>query len=256
MLLGLFGTNTVSATEEIWGEAESADSLTSPFQVVDDPNASGGQYIAAEPGSDSSPNPPSTGIATYTITVEEGGVYRIYLRVRCEAAGDGDDSCWVRMQGVTLNIPVRDEDWINNNNLDYDATDNSEEWFWSQVRHYGAWPMDDYIEMTIDPGTYTLEIAYREDGLLIDGFLITNETDVDLATLPDEIPAAGPEPVDPGTDGLVAHYPMDEGSGDVVADASGNGHDGIILGDPNNCWVEGAPGLQTRYNSFNHTECH
>ncbi len=37
----------------------------------------------------------------------------------------------------------------------------------------------------------------------------------------------------------VAYYPMDEGTGVAVADASGNGHDGVILGDPNNCWVEG-----------------
>ncbi|OHB66806.1 MAG: hypothetical protein A2Y76_00685 [Planctomycetes bacterium RBG_13_60_9] len=38
------------------------------------------------------------------------------------------------------------------------------------------------------PGTYTVEIAYREDGLWIDGFLITSDADVDTATLPAEIP--------------------------------------------------------------------
>jgi hypothetical protein len=37
-------------------------------------------------------------------------------------------------------------------------------------------------------------------------------------------------------DGLVGYWPMDEGSGDTVADASGNGNDGTAM-DTN--WVEG-----------------
>jgi hypothetical protein len=45
------------------------------------------------------------------------------------------------------------------------------------------------------------------------------------------------KPVDPGTDNLVAYYPLD---GDVL-DASGNGLDGTIMGDPN--FVEGIIGM-------------
>ncbi len=177
--------------EEIWGEAEIASSITEPLQIIDDATASGGKYIAVEPGNDSSSGPPSTGIATYTIRVSEGGVYRMYLRVLCSPDVDGDssDSCWVRIQGATLNIEVAADDWIRDNNLDYEvAVTDSQDWFWSQLRHYDAWPGDEFIEMTMEPGNYTLEIAYREDGLWIDGFLITNETDVDPTTLPDEIP--------------------------------------------------------------------
>jgi hypothetical protein len=40
-------------------------------------------------------------------------------------------------------------------------------------------------------------------------------------------------------DAPVAYYPMEEGSGTVVGDASGNGHDGTIQGTVE--WVEGAP---------------
>ena len=40
---------------------------------------------------------------------------------------------------------------------------------------------------------------------------------------------------------LVAYYPLDEGSGSVAADASGNGHDGEIIGEPT--WVDGQPGF-------------
>jgi len=45
------------------------------------------------------------------------------------------------------------------------------------------------------------------------------------------------KPVDPGTDGLVAYYPLD---GDVL-DSSGNELDGTIMGDPN--FVEGIIGM-------------
>jgi len=204
LLLSLFGSNTVSAVEEIWGEAEIVSSLTSPLQIIDDATASGGQYITVEPGNDSSPNPPSTGIATYTISVSEGGVYRMYLRVLCSPDVDAEssDSCWIRIQGADLNMEVGPDDWIRNNNIDYLAT-NPQDWFWSQLRHYyEAYPGDNFIEMTMDPGNYTLEIAYREDGLWIDGFLITNDPDVDPTTLPDEIPfipagiSTNPNPAD------------------------------------------------------------
>jgi len=41
--------------------------------------------------------------------------------------------------------------------------------------------------------------------------------------------------------GLVAHWPLDEGSGTVAMDLSGNGHDGTIGGTAN--WVDGQIGL-------------
>jgi hypothetical protein len=45
--------------------------------------------------------------------------------------------------------------------------------------------------------------------------------------------AAAPTPADPGVDGLAAYYPLD---GDA-SDASGNGLDGAVMGDP--VWVDG-----------------
>jgi hypothetical protein len=38
-----------------------------------------------------------------------------------------------------------------------------------------------------------------------------------------------PTPIDPGTAGLIAYYPMEND----VSDATGNGHDGVFMGDPN-----------------------
>jgi hypothetical protein len=49
------------------------------------------------------------------------------------------------------------------------------------------------------------------------------------------------KPVDPGTANLVAYYPLD---GDVL-DASGNGLDGTIMGDPN--FVEGVVGMALQF---------
>ncbi len=42
---------------------------------------------------------------------------------------------------------------------------------------------------------------------------------------------------------LVAYYPLDEGGGNIAADASGNGHDGAILGTPT--WIDSMSGYGT-----------
>lgn len=42
------------------------------------------------------------------------------------------------------------------------------------------------------------------------------------------------------TDGLVAYWAFDETDGEVASDSSGNGHDGMLIGDPQ--WVEGKIG--------------
>ena len=38
----------------------------------------------------------------------------------------------------------------------------------------------------------------------------------------------------------VAHWNLDEGAGEMAADSTGNGYDGVVLGDPN--WVPGVFG--------------
>jgi len=53
-----------------------------------------------------------------------------------------------------------------------------------------------------------------------------------------------PEPVDPGTDGLVAYYPLDND----VLDASGNGNDGTIVGNPT--WIAGVEGTALEFHGL------
>ena len=65
-------------------------------------------------------------------------------------------------------------------------------WAWDEVHS------DDHdqevVNWTLAAGPHTIEIAKREEGVLLDGFLITSILDIDQTTLPDVIPqtAAGP----------------------------------------------------------------
>jgi hypothetical protein len=55
----------------------------------------------------------------------------------------------------------------------------------------------------------------------------------------DAVPEPEPEPVNPGTEALVAHWPLDEGAGNTAADIVG-GHDGTLKGGV--AWAgEGSP---------------
>ena len=45
-----------------------------------------------------------------------------------------------------------------------------------------------------------------------------------------------------GEDGLIAHWPINEGAGTEIKDISGNNHPGILLNAENSKWVEGRTG--------------
>jgi len=50
--------------------------------------------------------------------------------------------------------------------------DDSDNWYWADV-FSGDDDQDATVLFTMDPGTYTLEIAYREDGALLDAIVIS-----------------------------------------------------------------------------------
>jgi len=56
-------------------------------------------------------------------------------------------------------------------------------------------------------------------------------------------------PVDPGTDGLVAYYALENDAND----SSGNGLDGIIIGDP--AFVDGIAGMALDFNGDDYVDC-
>jgi hypothetical protein len=170
----LFEEVTPGSAGHIWIEAESAGTMSDPMQVLSDSTASGGQYIAVAPGNSSGNNPPTAGVATYDFDVQ-AGVYTIIGRTI--APSGTDDSFWARIEGATTQTQT-------NNNISgwfKWSIVHSNDWSWTPARSMD----DDYetVYFTMDAGTYTLEIAYREDGALLDRFLITDDLELDPVAL-------------------------------------------------------------------------
>jgi hypothetical protein len=155
----------VVSSEEIWIEAEAADTITDPMLIYDDPLASGGKYIGTSDDVDnSSDNPPPDGIATYNFAVQ-GGTYKVSGRINIL----NGNSFWVRIQGAAIpaETELHSSGWVRWN----DPPD-AANWFWNDV-----FSDDDdenaTVLFTMPAGTYTLEIAYREDGALLDIIVIS-----------------------------------------------------------------------------------
>ncbi len=154
-----------AAREEVWIEAEAADTLVSPMRIYSDrEDASGGQYIATFGDSSSGDPPDNGGVAHYTVRLA-GGTYRIIGRVI--APTGNDDSFWVRFQGATTNTLNHESGWI------CWGLETGADWHEVPVQS-----MDDEnatVLFTVEPGLYNLEIAYREDGALLDAWIITQQ---------------------------------------------------------------------------------
>ncbi|UCD00207.1 MAG: hypothetical protein JSW66_10060, partial [Phycisphaerales bacterium] len=156
----------VVPSEEIWIEAEAADTITAPMLTYDDPLASGGKYIGTtDDVGNSSDNPPPDGIATYTFAVA-GGTYKISGRINIPNA---NNSFWVRIQGATTpaETELHSSGWVRWN--DPPASD---DWFWSDVFSDDD-NEDATVLFTMPAGTYVLEIARRESGAMLDVIVIS-----------------------------------------------------------------------------------
>jgi hypothetical protein len=157
----LYASAPAPAGEEIWIEAEAADTITAPLQVFSTiPGASGGQYIEVQTGNSSVDAPPTQGIATYKFTVQ-GGTYRI--RGRVMTSGDAD-SFWLRLQGATTQTKNHASGWVRWNGLQ------DGDWHWEDV--FSSDDGNQIVLFTMKPGTYTLEVAYREETSLLDALMI------------------------------------------------------------------------------------
>jgi hypothetical protein len=64
----------------------------------------------------------------------------------------------------------------------------------------------------------------------------------------------GPQPIDPGTEGLIAYYPLESAGRGITKDLSGNGLDATIVGDP--VFVaDGVVGNALDFNGNDYLEC-
>jgi hypothetical protein len=157
----------VVPSEEIWIEAEDADTITDPMKAYDDPTASGGKYIGTDIGiGNESDTPPADGVATYSFSVQ-GGVYKATGRV---IIPDGD-SFWVRILGATDLTPGEDPDNPGTGWVRWSDPPNGDDWHWEDV--FSGDHAGEVANWTLPVGSYTLEIARREDGALLDAIVIS-----------------------------------------------------------------------------------
>jgi len=157
----------VVSSEEIWIEAEAADTITEPMLIYDDPLASGGKYIGTtDDVGNSSNSPPPDGIATYNFTVQ-GGTYKVSCRIIIPSG----DSFWVRIPGAANLTPGEDPDNPGTGWVMWSDPPNSYNWYWHDV--FSGDHDGETANWTLAAGTHTLEIARREDGALIDIIVIS-----------------------------------------------------------------------------------
>lgn len=149
-----------SGPVELYLEAESG-TLTAPMaKYADDTNAAG-SYIMAPPVNNSLAVAPSNGMAVYTFTVPESGVYRVSGRIK--AVNGTHDSFWVKMNTGA---------WVQWNNIGYtNSALMKSNWNWVEVFNTAA--AGSVMEYSLTAGVQnTLSIAYREDTTKLDRLLI------------------------------------------------------------------------------------
>ena len=152
----------VVSSEEIWIEAEAADTITAPMLIYDDPLASGGKYIGTtDDAGNSNDSPPTDSIATYSFTVQ-GGIYKVAGRVIIPSA----ESFWVRIPGAANLTPGEDPGNPGTGWIRWSDPADGNYWHWDDV--FSADHDGQTANWTLPAGTYTLEIARREGGALLD----------------------------------------------------------------------------------------
>jgi hypothetical protein len=161
----------VVPSEEIWIEAEAADTIGASWRIYDDPASSGGRHIGSEDGDgdDNDTAPGTEWHATYSFNAA-GGTYKVLLR----AQEQGSDGVWVRITTATAQTH-EDPDQPGTGWVRFNGIDAPSGWAWDEVHS------DDHgqavVNWTLPAGPNTIEIAKREDGVWFDAILITDDVD-------------------------------------------------------------------------------
>ena len=182
------GADADVCDRRIFMEAENADSLTAPLETYsDDPLASGGAYMGVAQGNNSTGGSPAPdGTASYIFGVPVAGTYKVVARMKVLNSSYDDDSCYFRIDGATQNSG---SGWVKMNGLaDGHLLGGGNTGNWRWITAYNDDDGRVQVEFTMDPGVYTLEVAYREDGMYFDAFHITGNLNIDPSTLPDVLP--------------------------------------------------------------------
>jgi len=161
----LYREAPVAAREEVWIEAEAADTLGSLWTTADDGTASAEQYLGSEDGDgdDNNDPPEADWHATYNFVVA-GGTYKLVARIITSPG----NSFWVRIADATSPQITREDGWINTNPMDAGDT-----WHWDEI--HNDQQNDNVVHFTLSAGQHTLELTKREDGTLLDAIVITDK---------------------------------------------------------------------------------
>jgi len=147
-------TSPNDRTPRIWLEAEDGW-LEAPLRVETASTASNWRYMAAPPAENSIESPPATGRATFSFTVPDAGLYRLWGRVI--APSGSSNSFWLR---------VDEGPWIRWNGLR-----EGDRWHWDRV--HDSDDDETPVRFDLSEGTHQLTVAYREDDTKLDRLLLT-----------------------------------------------------------------------------------
>ena len=106
---------------------------------------------------------PANGHVTFTFTASSAGTYKVWGRFLVGPSTSSDDSLWVRIDAGT---------WVQWNDI-YPRIGNAG-YAWDG--EHDTANANALVSYTLTAGSHTLEIAYRENGLKMDRFLVTNDT--------------------------------------------------------------------------------
>jgi O-glycosyl hydrolase len=178
---------------EIWLEAE-CGVVGSTWEILDDNLASNELYAATPLGTES-----TAGISTdtadlivFNFHVPEAGPYKLWGRVITPNAND--DSFWIRMDDGTTAL--------------WNSIPAGSDWHWAEVFDQGN--ESQVMTYSLDTGYHSLTVCFREDGALLDKFLLVN-----TGAIPD------------GTGGIDASCPEDPVSGN--APLAETGTSGVLV---------------------------
>ena len=204
------------------------DPLTGPQR----PNAHEGTFLTvAETVDQRRESPPSTADATTTIDVS-GGTYYLWARVLPTEEGNGDYNPWsesdfyYRVDGgewqtLWAAYSAADSGWTWTRHNEAETVNESTRRSGNDEMQWSGTP----VELALDSGSHTLEIAYRSPQLRLDRLLLTSQD-----TLPNVFGDGYLRPN--GADGLppvVGERPPQDPDGDgLYRDVNGDGNVNIL----------------------------
>jgi hypothetical protein len=145
---------------------------------VTDANASNGKCIWSGTAN-SAGGVPTDGHVTFTFNLAAAGTYKLWGRFLVGPSGTppgaSDDSLWARICPGT-SVSGCATTWTQWNGITHRIGNAAYDWDDERNSPTG----DSVVTRSLSAGNHTLEIAYRENGLKMDRFLLTN----DLASTP------------------------------------------------------------------------